>query len=93
VNTKKPLDNTHEIHLTMLAEIATEQFLDICILQKGNKVINVEDKREWLVKNMTVRVVGVLNKAGEETGIFDRRDQTIRKENFIDLFIPISWAA
>jgi hypothetical protein len=42
---------------------------------------------------MTVRVVGVLNKAGEETRIFKRRGQTNRKENLIDLFIPVSWAA
>ncbi len=76
----------------MLVEKAAE-FLDVLILRKVNKVINVEAKREWLVRNMTVRVVGVLNKAGEVTRIFKRTGQTNRKENFIDLFIPVSWAA
>jgi hypothetical protein len=93
MNTKKPLDNTHDIHLAMLAEKATEQFLDVWFLQKLNKVINIVSKREWLVRNMTIRVVGVSNKADEETRIFKRRDQTNRKENFIDLFIPVLWAA
>ena len=93
VNTKKPLNNTYEIHLATLAEKGTEQFLNVWILQKVNKVINLVAKREWLVRNMTVRVVGVSNKADEETRIFKRRDQTNRKENFIDLFIPVLWAA
>ncbi len=65
----------------------------IWFLQKLNEVISVMAKREWLVRNMTIRVVGVSNKAGEETRIFKRRDQTNRKENFIDFFIPVSWAA
>ncbi len=93
MNTKKPLNNTHEIHLATLAEKATEQFLDIWILQKVNKVINVEAEREWFLRNMTFRVVGISNKACEETRIFERRCQTNRKENFIDLFIPLLWAA
>jgi hypothetical protein len=92
VKTKKPLNNTHEIHLATLAEKATEQFLNVWIPQTVQEVINIEAKREWLVRNMTVRVVGVSNKAGKETRIFKRRDQTNRKENFIDLFIPVSWA-
>jgi hypothetical protein len=55
--------------------------------------MNLEAKREWFVRNMTVRVVGILNKACEETRVFESRCQTNRKENFIDLFIPVSWAA
>jgi hypothetical protein len=77
----------------MLAEKTREQYLDVWILQKDNKVIKVEAKREWLVRNMTIKVVGVSNKAGEETRIFERRGQTNRKENFIDLFILVLWAA
>jgi hypothetical protein len=42
---------------------------------------------------MTVRVVGISNKACEETQIFERRCQTNRKENFIDLFMPVLWWA
>ncbi len=41
---------------------------------------------------MTV-VVGILNKACEETGVFERRCQTNREEDFIDLFLPVLWAA
>ena len=55
--------------------------------------MNLEAKREGFVRNMTVRVVGILNKACEETRVFESRCQTNRKENFIDLFIPVSWAA
>ena len=93
MKTKKPLNNTHEIHLATLAEKATEQFLGIWILQKVNGVINVEAKREWFVRNMAIRVIGISDKACEETRIFKRRCQANRKKNLIDLFIPVLYAA
>jgi hypothetical protein len=67
--------------------------LDLGILQEVNKVINVETKREGVIRNMTVGIVGILNKTGVETQILERRGKTNGKENFVDFLIPMSRAA
>jgi hypothetical protein len=42
---------------------------------------------------MAVKVIGISDKACEETLIFKRRCQVNKKKNLIDLFIPVLYAA
>jgi hypothetical protein len=46
-----------------------------------------------VIGNMTVRVVGISNKTGEEAWILERRGKTNGKENFVNFLLPISRAA
>jgi hypothetical protein len=41
---------------------------------------------------MTVKIVGILNKTGEEAWILKRRGKTNEKENFVDFLVPMSRA-
>ncbi len=42
---------------------------------------------------MTVRIVGILNKTGEEARILVRKGKTNGKENYVDFLVPMSRAA
>ncbi len=93
VNPKKPLDDPHKIYFATLPEKAATLFLDLGILQEVNKVINVETKIERKIGNMTVRIIGISNKTGEEARILKRRGKTNGKENFVDFLVPMLRAA
>jgi hypothetical protein len=46
-----------------------------------------------VIRNITVGIVGILNKTGEGARILERRGKTDGKENFVDFLIPMLRAA
>jgi hypothetical protein len=81
IDTKKPLTDTHEVNLAPLCKQTTEQSLNPGILQKVDKVINIQAKQEWCCGRRSQGVIGIANKFGVKTRILKGRLKINRDEN------------
>jgi hypothetical protein len=90
VDAKEPFNNTHKINLAAFTEQAAEQGFNSGIFGKVDEVVNVKAQRERMFRRTAGGVLWVTDKSGVKAGVFQRRGETDRNKNSIDLVVPMS---